>query len=563
MNVSIKGKGNYSLNKADFVASGGEGAVYCKGDIAFKIYTDAKKMLPIDKIRELGVLTLSNVIRPQDVVLDSRNKPIGYTMRFLKDTYALCQLFPKAFRERMGVKPDDVVGMVKKLQAIVSHCHDHDVLIVDLNEYNFLVNDSFDEVFAIDCDSYQTKSFKAPVIMDSIRDRHATGPTGRYNANENTDWFSFGVVTFQMFIGVHPFKGKHPTLKGLDERMLNNVSVLNSEVGVPPICYPVTNIPQAYRDWYKAVFEEGKRIAPPADMQAVIVVAQKVHVAGSNNFIIRKVQVFKDNVVRFDTYAHVTLTESAMYTDARKECDYKKMPAVGVSASGKILAASIAKGKLKVYNVSRGQEIETDLDAEAVMSYNGRIYYKIAGKMCELKTVEIGGTIYANGNTAAQVSGLSSTVFDGVVIQDALGACFATVFPEEGSSYQIHLKELDGIRIVDAKYDNRVMMLLVYERGHYNKHIYRFNAAHDASDHRTEDDTGTIALNFVTLPTGICLHMNEKEELELFTHDPKSSSVKTFADPALTGDIKLTRNGTGAMFSKGNELYSFEVKKAP
>ena len=57
--------------------------------------------------------------------------------------------------------------------------------------------------------------------MDSVRDRHAAG------WNEGTDWFSFALVSFQMFVGIHPYKGKHPALKTLDERMAQNVSVLH------------------------------------------------------------------------------------------------------------------------------------------------------------------------------------------------------------------------------------------------------------------------------------------------------------------------------------------------
>ena len=562
MNVTIKGKGqNLTLNKNDFVASGGEGSVYRKGNVAFKVYSDPKKMIPVDKITELGALTLPNIIRPQDILLDSRNKPIGYTMRYLKDTFALCQLFPKAFKERMGIKPADIVPLVKKFRELVFHCHSHGILIVDMNEYNFLVNDAFTDIYGIDCDSYQTKSFNAPVIMDSIRDRHATSPTGRYAASELTDWFSFGVTTFQLFIGIHPFKGKHPTIKSLDDRMMNNISVMNAEVGVPAICYPLSNIPQAYQDWYKAIFEQGKRVAPPQDMQAAVVLVKKVRIAGSNNFIIKKIQVFPDNIVRFDTHAKVTLTETGIYSDARLDHSYAKAPAVGVTNGGKVLAATVSGGKLKLFNVSRGQDIAVDMDAEYVMSYDGRLYFKAAGKFCQLEVAEAGVQTFVAAALRCQVADHSTKVLDGVVIQDALGACFASVFPTDKTCYTVHVKELDGLRIVDAKFDNRVLMALTYEAGKYNKYIFRFDKAIATYDVRTEKDIGTVGLNFVTLSTGVCLHMNSKDELELFSHDPKSSGMKTFDDPALSGDIKLMRDGTTAMFARGDELYTFEVKK--
>ena len=32
-------------------------------------------------------------------------------------------------------------------------------------------------------------------------------------------WFAFAVVTFQLFTGIHPYKGKHPSVLDLDARM--------------------------------------------------------------------------------------------------------------------------------------------------------------------------------------------------------------------------------------------------------------------------------------------------------------------------------------------------------
>ncbi len=97
MNLKVKGKGRVTLSKADFVASGGEGSVYRRGSLAYKVYNDPKKMIPVEKIRELSVLTLPQIIRPQDVLLDDHDRPVGYTMTFLSGAFTLCQLFTKAF----------------------------------------------------------------------------------------------------------------------------------------------------------------------------------------------------------------------------------------------------------------------------------------------------------------------------------------------------------------------------------------------------------------------------------------------------------------------------------
>jgi DNA-binding helix-hairpin-helix protein with protein kinase domain len=200
MLCTIKGKGHIiDLNNKNFLAQGGEGSVYVIGKTAYKIYNDPKKMLPLGKIRELSVLTDKNIIKP-DEVLTVKNQEVGYTMRFVDDTYALCQLFTKAFRQRNNLQHDTMFKLIQSLQNLVKHIHEKKILVVDLNEMNFLASTDFKDIYAIDVDSYQTPTYKATAIMESIRDRHTK------NFNEGSDWFSFAILAFQMFIGIHPYK---------------------------------------------------------------------------------------------------------------------------------------------------------------------------------------------------------------------------------------------------------------------------------------------------------------------------------------------------------------------
>src|SRR5260370_27240623 len=188
-------------------------------------------------------------------------------MRRVPDAHVLCQLFNRAFRERHGITPEAMLRLVRKMREGVKHVHEHGILIVDLHEMNFLLDRALQEVLFIDVDSYQTPGFPATALMDSIRDRHAV------HFSRETDWFSFGIVSFQMLIGIHPYKGKHTTLDDLDARMRANISVLNPQVSLPKVCYPFSVIPPAYRDWYRAIFEEGKRVPPPDDLRPVILIA--------------------------------------------------------------------------------------------------------------------------------------------------------------------------------------------------------------------------------------------------------------------------------------------------
>src|SRR3954447_17131878 len=116
MDLFIAGKGKIRLGAGGVVGEGGEASVYASGDLAFKIYTDPSKMIPPAKIRELAALTAPNIVRPQALLLDRQNHPVGYTMRRVRDAAVLCQLFNRAFRERHGITPDAMLALVRKLQ---------------------------------------------------------------------------------------------------------------------------------------------------------------------------------------------------------------------------------------------------------------------------------------------------------------------------------------------------------------------------------------------------------------------------------------------------------------
>ncbi len=187
----VQGEGQVQLGRTEFKAQGGEGAVYVKGPTAYKIYSDHSRCIAQAKIDELSSLVQPNIIRPVRLILDGKNIPVGYTMRAVGKAHSLCQLFPKAFRQRNNITPEITLRLVRQLQTGVLHIHSRGILVVDLNEMNFLVSADFAELFFIDVDSYQTPSFPATALMETVRDRHATAHTRRLRLVLRLRWFRF------------------------------------------------------------------------------------------------------------------------------------------------------------------------------------------------------------------------------------------------------------------------------------------------------------------------------------------------------------------------------------
>lgn len=561
MKIFFKNGLNLTLNKNSYLASGGQADIYVNGGMAYKIYHKNADVISAGKIKELSVLAYDNIIKPEDILLDINNNYIGYNMKYIQDTYTLCQLFPRAFRDRNSLSNQLVLDLIRRLQDTVAHCHKHNILIVDLNEMNFLVAKDFHEIFAIDCDSYKTPHYPATAIMDSIRDHQVK----HNNFTESSDWFSFGILSFMLFSGIHPFKGTHNTYKTMDERMGHNISVLNKDVKVPKVCLDFnTVIPEVYRNWFRAIFDGGKRLAPPTDLQITAIVNTIIQkISGSDNFNITELEDYVSTTVDV-LWGPVksVLTSDGLYINKVLN---KNIPTkanfITLPKSNAVVAGWVENRSLKLVNATQRTELKYDLEVQDVFAYDNRLYIKAQTSILELQFNEIGTNIIPTSKVVAQVLEHSSLIFDGCVIQSLLGATYVSIFPKSGEHYQFHTSELDKLKIVDAKFDRNVLMILCNDKGKYNKYIFRFDILMTGDyDLRILKDVQYQDLNFTVLDTSACVHILGDGELEIFSSKKDSKTIKQVVDPIIDGGIKIFRDGAGLLFSRGSKIYSMKMK---
>lgn len=559
MNVYINGS-PVSLTQRDYVAEGGEGKVYAKGDIGYKVYHDPKKMLPLGKIRELQAINNPNVIRPLDILTDDKGKAIGYTMRFIREAWALCQVFPKAFRDRNGITHAHIQVMVKELQDLFEAVHAANILIVDANEMNFLLTKDFKVVLAIDADSYQTPHYPATAIMASIRDWKVLNNQWC----EGSDWFSFACVTFQMFTGVHPFKGKHPQVDGMEERMKAGISVFDPLVTVPPVAYDFAVIPMPYLDWYQRVFIKGERCAPPSAVgKASGLTVQPILRRGKGLVVITEYGSYDSDVVRFWTNngRFVVETETTLWVDRRQVGPAPAaVQGLAFSRSGIPVLADVGTGKLRLQDLQAQKQIPFDFAADDVASTAGRLYLRQWDHVYEVAVTETGGLVIASTKVVANVMPHSSRLYPGVIMQKMLGSTFTSILARSGSAYQLRVPDLDKYRVIDAAYDGGVLMVVGEASGKYDRLVFRFDDDFLTYDMRTVSDIQPSGLNFVVLDSGVCACITEDGKLELFSKLKGSNAVKTVDDPAIPGDAVLGKDAGTVLFSQGNKIYTLRMR---
>jgi len=557
MNCYIQGKGKITLSKQDFIGNGGQGSVYARGNTAYKIYNDTAKMIPIQKIKELSILEKENIIKPIDIILDLQNNIIGYTMKYVTSCFTFCQLFPKIFKDRYNININNIIELVDNFKNTVNYIHKQGILIVDLNELNFLVNNKFNHIYFIDVDSYQTKSYKAMVIMDSIRDRHSTG------FNELTDWFSWGIITFQLFTGIHPYKGKHSIYKTLDERMKKNISVFNKEVSIPKLCESFDAIPQKYRDWYYDIFEKGKRTLPPFEKITVISLIKPLIEKIDNSSILLIEKIFNTDAsileYKFINGFNIIKTDKSVYIDNKKyDIENPSNKKIIISPKlNQIIIAWIENEKLKLLNLTKKELIQLNIICHDILEYKNDIYVKNSGNIFKINLIENTKNIMASAVTVANVMEKSAYLYDGVIIQEMLDTFYAVVFPVKNKTYNIKIDEFYSHKIIDAKFKNNILMAVGIKDEKYKKFIIRFNSDYTKYDIR-DAEIELLGINFDVIDSGICVHFTEKG-LEVFSNIMDENDIRLLNDPSVNR-MTLYSNGINILGSLNNNIYKITMK---
>lgn len=556
-NYFIPNIGKLTLTNKNYLAEGGEAKIYVVNNRAIKIYHDALKAIPEAKIQELSLIKDKNVLKPLSVVYDSYNKNVGFMMDFVTDGVPLCKLFTKTFKTNQNISEKDIIDLVKNIQLTVQNIHNDKCVIADLNELNILVKDSFKNPIFIDVDSYQTANFPATAIMDSVRDRIV--PFGTFN--ENTDWFAFAVLAFQLYIGIHPYKGKHPNYKPSEwqKRMDDGVSVFNRDVTLPDVCNKFSVIPKRHLDWFQNVFVKNERSVPPiADsLVPMAVPSQIVFIKGGDGFDVEKVLEASDTIIDVIDIMGIKYvqTKSGIYSNGKKIVELNKKTIIGSTLDMDVMICEI-EGQ-NVYIRSNRSSEKHHIKAKDVMYRNKCIYSIYDDKLIEsgLKTLP-NGKVICDMRTCASVSSLTAKIFDGVVYQDLLGKSVLTIPYSQGLCVNVMIPELDKHRIIDIKMIDNFCVINAERKNIYHRFVLIFDGNYTKYSIRKIEAIDYDAINFTVLK-GICALLNTDGELELFKEALK---VKAVSNAPFDSSMKLVTLNDKVHFINGKFLYKVSTK---
>lgn len=270
MSVTVfEGGRSIVLSDADLLGEGGEGRVFARGDKAYKVF-NAYTRERADKLRAFPAGLPEAVIAPESLLDDRRGRVVGYTMRRVPGAVDFYQLGQRAYRHGR-VTQAEVLALLRQIDEAVRALHRAGVVVGDLNDGNVVMEPGARggaRARFIDADSMQLAGHRCRVAHERFLDpRLYSCDLGRTSAlSPETDFYALAVLAFASLLYVHPFGGTHGKHKTLLRRAEARHSALRPDVTLPRAAAPLTTLPDAALDWFRAVFEGDLREPLPRSL---------------------------------------------------------------------------------------------------------------------------------------------------------------------------------------------------------------------------------------------------------------------------------------------------------
>ena len=552
--LELKGRGTITLAPDDFVAAGGEGAVYRHKRTVVKLYHDPDAAMQsgvIARLERLSALKHPVLVSPKGSVRDSGGNPIGFYMDHVTGE-AFPNVVNTSFWDRNGFTFADANKVVEQMREPVQLVHAAGACLVDANLFNWTLAKSKGGYVPrlFDVDSFIFQDAIPPVVakMDSIRDWH------NELVSPESDWFAWAVVTFNLFTGIHPYKGGLDGYKKaeMERRMRENASVFRPGIRLNAAVRDANKIPSVLRAWYHAVFEQGERSVPPSPFDQPLKsgstarVLRATTLAGGTGGALRMEKlhdVTNDAAIRVFACGVVQHASGQLYDLATKqvigavtspECEVvsvKEGWLIGQMVDERLRFSFVRKDSLQ------SEEVSLQTQAFDLVRYENRLFVTTARGLAELSIRVLGRILLSTGNEWG--ASLNATRwFDGVGIQNTMGTSIIIVPYGANSCAQVRVGELDGLKVVSAKAGNRFIAFVAADKtGQFFKVGIRFTQENYESWEVTKHPVDQPDLNIAMLPQGVVASLVEDGELYLLVS--ASGGHTPVSDKALTTDMML------------------------
>jgi hypothetical protein len=497
------------LTDRDFVASGGQGTVYIVGNTAHKVVFDSDQALSADRRDRLRALCHPAVVRPEQLLFHPDGRPAGHTMPAVSGTPWLGLVPGSAWRAR-GVDPAAAVGLCGALAEAVAAVHRDGAVVGDLNPLNILVHDNLRGLWLIDTDSWGIGPWPASAVLPAVAD-----PRMGARPSTGSDWFGVAVNAVQLLTGLHPFRGRHPQVKGLAARARAGLWALDSQVRCPPATRPLAGLDRAWRDWLEAVLTTEHRGPPPGLPRCSGTVAVPGVPSGAGELVVRTVHQAEAplrGLVAAGAGLVAWTAEQVLWSGSVVGAVPPGLATVVAVGEG-LVGIGLQGGRLVVQELGAAAPVPLAVEARAVGSMAGQAVVLAGDGLFALKLLRVGGRLHAGLDRLGSAHPRAAVLYDGVMVSILAGASWIALSPGSGQLVQLRVPELDGCRVVAAAARGRVVLVLARRQGRVDRLRLRFGRSWDRHDAHWTEDVGQHELELARLPSGVVVHTDESGDL--------------------------------------------------
>lgn len=582
LTVYTKTGNTIKLTDANFIASGGEGKVYKTNSGIVKIYHEplkAKQNGLNDKIEMLSHIQHKFIISPEESVYDKNGDFVGYRMPFC-DGQPIVKTFTNSWRNQNNFTEKSAINLVENMQYAIKAAHDHKAIIVDGNEMNYLFEN--ETPYLIDVDSWQIDRFKGTAIMPSIIDHHSK------EFNKNTDWFAWGIVSFQVLTGIHPYKGTHPDFQKSDlkGRMTSNISVFDNKISLNHAVRDFSIIPSNLKSWYEEVFQNGFRGEPPSALVVNPTKAQKKtyqhRQVGSTTIKYQKIHNFSGDIVKyFDNNLFIYVQGNGF-----KLYDWKLKKEINLPEDKIQLLLNEKAGIIRNENYYIFGENENNLVKFLLVGNSQSIQISYPTAQC-VSVVQFGNALFVLNNNINQgfmkveattigqkimigfgmdwqLSVNSTKKYKNCFIASALGTPVFMFFNEQLKSFFNHIIEnLVNCTVLDCYATNQNCVAILYlNKLTGNNEIGIFQLSNDKMVLAIKYNTDFNELNFATNSNNVVFGMTDEKKAIVFISNPNTGSgfkYKEIIDDSISSRMTLIGLEDVIAYYDGIDIYKISL----
>ena len=186
---------------------------------------------------------------------------------------------------------------------------------------------------------------------------------------------------------------------------------------------------------------------------------------------------------------------------------------------------------------------------------NNCIYTVGNGRLIENSFIQMGFKVIPRAKEVENVSVLSAQIYEGCIIQDLLGKKYVTIPYTQGGCANLPVPALNGFRVVDARSEKNVCVVIAEKKNIYSKFILTFTIDFSSFHLREIPDVTFEAINFTVMESGATI-MVAGDELEVF----KKDQVKIYKDPPVTTNMRLFNHNGLVYFVNKNSIHQLKIK---